>query len=157
MLGFLFIFIGVVCIVASFFIPQVKRDTTHVLNKDMNKILNYYFNNGFITEEEFINFQFMNSQQQINWMNEQLRQMNDMQHQQFINEMQLQQVQIDQFIQQVDMNQSIQQFEMDRLMSTGIEFGGLNSDLNLNPGQQSLQNDMMNHMNNNNMGGPGMF
>ncbi|MCD7839265.1 MAG: hypothetical protein LUG46_01410 [Erysipelotrichaceae bacterium] len=56
--------------------------------------------------------------------------------------------------QQMLQNMQMQQAEMARLMATGIEFGGLNSDINLNPGQQ-MQQQMMNQMNN--FGGPGMF
>ena len=40
-------------------------------------------------------------------------------------------------------SQFSQQMEIDRLMSTGIEFGGFNSDLNLNPG---MMNEHFNNM-----------
>ena len=68
------------------------------------------------------------------------------------------------FMQQMQLNQ----MEMDRMMSTGIEFGGVNPDLNLNPTMlnehmnqmNQMQNDAMNNfnnMNNNNMNNGGMF
>ena len=139
MLGFLLIFIGVVCIVASFLIPNNQKGKTTGTDMNVEKILDYYLKHGFITEAEYIDFQCMDNQRQMEWMNEQFRQMNEMQQQQFMMEMHLQQA------------------EMARLMSTGIEFGGFNPDINLNPGQQMMQNDIMNQMNNNNMGGPGMF
>lgn len=87
-----------------------------------------------LSEEELNTFQSMNEQMQMNFMQTCLREM--------------EQNQLNFTLEQMN----FQQQEINRLMSTGIEFGGFNPDINLNPGMNMEQH---NHMDNNNFGGPG--
>ena len=63
--------------------------------------------------------------------------------------------QINAFTQQMT-EDAMRAAEQARLDNTGIEFGGHNTDLNLNPGMHFQQDSMMNHMDSFN-NGSGMF
>lgn len=149
MIGFILIAIGIACVIISFVVPNMdKKQANRTYNS--KEILDFLYNNNMIDEEQFINAQYMQQQEFQNFINQQIQIM-DQNHQ-------------DLFMQQMHLNQ----MEMDRMMSTGIEFGGINPDLNLNPTMlnehmnqmNQMQNDAMNNfnnMNNNNMNNGGMF
>ena len=149
MIGFILIAIGIACVIILFVVPNMdKKQANRTYNG--KEILDFLYNNNMIDEEQFINAQYMQQQEFQNFINQQIQIM-DQNHQ-------------DLFMQQMHLNQ----MEMDRMMSTGIEFGGMNPDLNLNPTMlnehmnqmNQMQNDAMNNfnnMNNNNMNNGGMF
>lgn len=135
-IGFAF-FIGLI-IVGVKIVSSSKSSTSNSINQ---RLLEKF--STILTPADLQTFQVMNEQMKMQFM------------QDYFNQMQTEQLN-ETFIQM-----NLQQQEIDRLMATGIEFGGFNTDINLNPGmqmEQQHQMDMMNHMNdNNNFGGPGMF
>lgn len=146
MIGFILIAIGIACVIISFVVPNMdKKQANRTYNG--KEILDFLYNNNMIDEEQFINAQYMQQQELQNFINQQIQSM-DQNHQ-------------DLFMQQMQLNQ----MEMDRMMSTGIEFGGMNPDVDLNPSMMNehinqvnqMNNDMFNNMNNNNMNNNGMF
>lgn len=146
MIGYILIAIGIACIVISIVLPKTGNNTHKKAQQNLNTkdILEFLFKNGAINEEQYVNAQYMQQNEFQNFINQHMQTMNQQQQ--------------DMFMQQMNLNQ----MEMNRLMSTGVEFGGFNSDINLNPGMlneqfNQMNNDMFNNMNNNNMNNNGMF
>lgn len=146
MIGFILIAIGIACVVISVVIPKMdKKQTNRTYNG--KEILDFLYNNHMIDEEQFINAQYMQQQELQNFINQQIQIMDQNQQNLLMQQMQL------------------NQMEIDRMMSTGIEFGGMNPDVDLNPSMMNehmnqvnqMNNDMLNNMNNNNMNNNGMF
>lgn len=130
-------FIGLI-IIGIKIVSSSKSSTSNSINQ---RLLEKF--STILTPVDLQTFQVMNEQMKMQFM------------QDYFNQMQTEQ------LNETFIRMNLQQQEIDRLMATGIEFGGFNTDINLNPGmqmEQQHQTDMMNHMNdNNNFGGPNMF
>ena len=99
-------------------------------SKSTKDIVDTLYRQGVLNDMQYHNAHRMPKDTLIRFLNNQIHLMN--RDQQIM------------FMHQMNMNQQ----EMHRLMSTGIEFGGFNTDINLNPGM--LNNQMM-HQNMNQM------
>lgn len=116
--------------------------------------LSFFITNNLISDDVYVEAMYMDNNELNNFIFETVNNMNDANQQLFMNQMHIQQqtfndmlhnqMIFDQILQNQTLHDHIQ-------MSTGIEFGGFNSDINLNPSQ--LDHDMFNNqmMNDNSM------
>lgn len=97
------------------------------MKKDFDFCLKEMLNKNIITNNQFNQMKFADFHKQQDFINSQLNLMNENQ-----------------------MNDFSQFMKDSQMMATGMEFGGFNSDLNLNPAQHDMLNQMdhMNDMNN---------
>lgn len=138
MIYFIILFVSSICIGVGVMLILFQKASTK--KEESYKILQAYMDT--LSGEALETFSNLTIQQQIQVMNMVYEAMTNQQQQILAQKM------------------NFQQEELHRLMSTGIEFGGFNTDLGLNPSmqmEQQHQMDMTSHMNNDNFGGPGTF
>lgn len=134
----IFIMGGILLSIGMKMKPDVKP--RHMSSEFSQDFINQLFSYGFINEHQKLEFMNMQTNEQQLFLQQQIAQL-DAQQSQFFME-----------------NMNMEQQNMFHMMETGIEFGGMNTDLNLNPMQHDIINQQMNDINNNNnFGGPGMF
>ena len=143
-----FLKIGFIIIFTLAFVLQGLMIIKHIYNTTLKKInqpsqvniahkmVKKMLELNILSQEQVFDFMQMNQEQQSQFVQEQMRLMNE--QQQLL------------FTQQMDN-------EMMHMMNTGIEFGGMNPDLNLNPSMNQMM-EQMNHFNDfGGSGGMGMF
>ena len=120
------IIIGMVCecLVKFAALKGKKKHTT----KD---IVDALYRQNVLNDMQYNNAHRMPKDTLIKFLNNQIQSMDTAQQEMFMHQM------------------NLNQQEMHRLMSTGIEFGGFNTDINLNPGMlnEQMMQQQMNHMN----------
>lgn len=95
-------------------------------------IVDALYRQNVLNDMQYNNAHRMPKDTLIKFLNNQIQSMDTVQQQMFMHQM------------------NLNQQEMHRLMSTGIEFGGFNTDINLNPSMlnDQMMHQQMNHMDN---------
>ena len=133
----LIVIVGIANVI-TFFSKNQKKSANYSKqkfnNKDYQSVLRYLYEQEQITHEQMMQAETLSMQEQQRFLAEQIQNLDQQQL------------------------QTLQTMEAFQNMSTGIEFGGWNPDLNLNPSMQH-DIDQMNHFNdfNNNNFNNGMF
>ena len=132
-------------IVVVYVLVVVKIIKNANQERKCDKFFKRLFLEGKLSKKEYKDIKKMTVSQKQRLLDSLYSNLSDEDMSAFMNQMSEQQRLLFQNMNSQQQASFLRQMEMDRLMSTGIEFGGFNSDLNLNP---SMLNNHFNDMNN---------